>query len=233
MGQSYVLGLDLGQRQDYSALAVLRRENVPQTTYEVCHLERFELGTPYVGVPGRPGIAELVQQLVATPPLPGSILTLDATGVGLACVDVFRSMDIKATPIAVTITGGMKAGQDPNGIDWTVPKADLVAIVRVLLDCDRLKIAASLCLAGTLERELRQFSAKITPAGNETYASWRERDHDDVVLSVALAAWAAQRYPAFGRDSIGRGTRRATAGDPPGESLGRDSHRGPWWDRPT
>ena len=25
--------------------------------------------------------------------------------------------------------------------------------------------------------------------GNETFESWRERDHDDLVLAVALAIW--------------------------------------------
>jgi hypothetical protein len=39
----------------------------------------------------------------------------------------------------------------------------------------------------------------MTAAGNETFESWRERDHDDLVLSVALACWHGQfrgRRPA-------------------------------------
>jgi hypothetical protein len=37
------------------------------------------------------------------------------------------------------------------------------------------------------------FQVKITAAGNETFESWRERDHDDMVLAVVLACWAASR----------------------------------------
>jgi hypothetical protein len=43
-----------------------------------------------------------------------------------------------------------------------------------------------------LVRELGTFSVKITSAANETFESWRERDHDDLVLAVALAAWGAE-----------------------------------------
>ena len=38
-----------------------------------------------------------------------------------------------------------------------------------------------------LGRELLQFRVKVKLAtGNETFESWREREHDDLVLSVAL-----------------------------------------------
>jgi hypothetical protein len=38
---------------------------------------------------------------------------------------------------------------------------------------------------------------KITEELNETFESWRERDHDDLVLAVALAAWAAEALEFF------------------------------------
>ena len=37
------------------------------------------------------------------------------------------------------------------------------------------------------------FKRRITPAGNETMASWREADHDDLVLALALAVWWRER----------------------------------------
>jgi hypothetical protein len=46
-----------------------------------------------------------------------------------------------------------------------------------------------------LVTELRAFKVKITAAANETFESWRERDHDDLVLAVALACWLGQRIP--------------------------------------
>jgi len=44
---------------------------------------------------------------------------------------------------------------------------------------------------GQLARELETFQVKLTEAGNETFESWRERDHDDLVLAVALVCWGA------------------------------------------
>jgi hypothetical protein len=33
---------------------------------------------------------------------------------------------------------------------------------------------------------------KVSAAGNEAFTGWRERDHDDLVLAVALACWLAE-----------------------------------------
>jgi hypothetical protein len=35
-------------------------------------------------------------------------------------------------------------------------------------------------------------SIRITPEGNETMESWRESEHDDLVLALALACWTAE-----------------------------------------
>ena len=42
----------------------------------------------------------------------------------------------------------------------------------------------------------RGYQVKITLAGHEQYAVWREGTHDDLVFAVALACWNAQNmYP--------------------------------------
>jgi hypothetical protein len=41
--------------------------------------------------------------------------------------------------------------------------------------------------AEVLTRELEGFKVKITPAANETFGTWRDGEHDDLVLAVALA----------------------------------------------
>ena len=39
-------------------------------------------------------------------------------------------------------------------------------------------------------RELAQFKVKINiSTGHDSYEAWREGDHDDLVLAVALACW--------------------------------------------
>jgi hypothetical protein len=40
--------------------------------------------------------------------------------------------------------------------------------------------------------ELLAFRAKVTASANETFEAWRERDHDDLVLAVATAAWVGE-----------------------------------------
>jgi hypothetical protein len=48
-------------------------------------------------------------------------------------------------------------------------------------------------LAKTLAEELGKFRVKINMASaTESFEAWRERYHDDLVLAVALAAWAGE-----------------------------------------
>src|SRR3954454_11630051 len=74
-----------------------------------------------------------------------------------------------------------------------VPKRDLVSVLQVLFHSKRLKIAAGVNERDTLLRELANFSAKITQHANDTYEAWREGQHDDLVLALALASWSLER----------------------------------------
>src|SRR5437868_4626163 len=91
----YFLGCDLGQSQDFTALAALERTQAEGTrpgtwTYTVRGLKRFELGSRY------PSIVRDVVELVSTKPLAGCVLGIDQTGVGAAVVDMFREAKPKA-----------------------------------------------------------------------------------------------------------------------------------------
>jgi hypothetical protein len=206
---SYVCGLDLGQVSDPTAFCVLERSpgHDGKQAYAVRYLHRFALGTPYTAP--ETGIAEQVKQLLARPPLPGCLLAADQTGVGRPVMDLFRTMQLPAALIPVSITAGSNVTFDPDDLAWHVPKKDLVGCLQVLLGTGRLTVASELSLAGVLKREMLAFRVKITPAGNETFAAWRDADHDDLVLAVALAAWVAERMPDFGKGSIGTGKRLA------------------------
>ncbi|MDP9310462.1 MAG: hypothetical protein M3R24_06160 [Chloroflexota bacterium] len=181
----FFVGLDLGQAQDYTALSVIeRRPNVLPTHYQVRHLERFQLGTAY------PAIVDRVCTLMRSPQLRGvSRLVVDATGVGRPVVDLLKKAGL--TLEAVTITAGDTAHAEAGM--WRVPKRDLVGVLQVMLQAKRMVIAPSLPEAETLVKELLNFQTKITLAGNDTYGAWREGSHDDLVLSVALATWSAER----------------------------------------
>lgn len=50
----------------------------------------------------------------------------------------------------------------------------------------------SITLSDVLVRELQNFRVKINlETAHDSYAAWREGDHDDLVLAVCLALWAA------------------------------------------
>lgn len=174
----YVLGLDLGQAADYTAVALLERHGEAS---HLRYLHRFDIGTRY------PAIVDAVRGMLTREPLAGqTALIVDATGVGRPVVDLLRQADLD--PIAVTITGG-NAVTNAGG-EWGVPKRDLVGALVALFQGERLLIARGLPLAPVLVQELLNFKVKINlRTAHDTYEAWRESEHDDLVLAAALAAW--------------------------------------------
>ncbi len=167
-----VIGADLGQAQDPTALAVAE---VHTPEIHVRHLERLPLGTPYPKVVER--IADLVDKL------PGADLVVDATGVGRAVLDQMRESGLG--PIPVTITGGRFISFD--GDHWRVPKKALLRPLVAAMDAGRLKVAKSLAEAEALQVELQAFQRRITARGHDAFQGVGE--YDDLVIAVALACW--------------------------------------------
>lgn len=224
----FFVGLDLGQMQDFTAMAVLgldenylealrtqeqdfdrlraMRESpffdevdlrvfkreikdrlvpLPEPVYEVRYLGRLPLHTPY------PEVARHVRRLLYTPPLQDNWeLAVDATGVGAAVTAQLKGEGLYFK--SVVITAGDEEVRD--GDAYKVPKKDLIARPQVLLQEGnrRLKIAPSLLEAATLADELLNYRYKITGAGNHSFGTWREGQHDDLVLALCLAVWAAE-----------------------------------------
>lgn len=200
----YFVGLDIGQAKDPTALAVLERPLVLATDppekrrpgYQLRHLKRFHLGTPYTA------IVDAVVELLRAPPLRcdsdrailGPQLVVDATGCGRPVVDMLADRltgKVTCQMRPVTITGGAVATTGVYGTN--VPKRELAGVLQVLLQARRLQIASSLPDAAVLVRELENFRVKISVSAHETYEAWREGDHDDLVLAVALAAWVGEK----------------------------------------
>jgi hypothetical protein len=217
MGADYFLGLDLGQTRDFTALAVLERSPptdagtaVQQSEYALRHLHRFALGTPYTEIV--PSVAALVR----SGPLAESPVVVDQTGVGRAVVDLLRQS--AGWVIPVTITGGHAVTGAQDG-SFHVPKKELVTALQVVLQARRLQIARGLADAATLVRELQNFQVKLTAAANETFGVWREGQHDDLVLAVALACWWAERHPPAHEGMFGGGGESLFANPPEGVFL--------------
>jgi hypothetical protein len=197
----FYVGLDLGQSNDYTALAVLEKVgHDKELDLHLRHLERYPLRMPY------PQMVERVATLVKSPQLTRTYLDrrygrmmldepdlfVDATGVGRPVVDLFRERGLRYK--AITITGGNQVTRTGGG--WGVPKRDLIGALEVPFHSGRLKVAAGLHLWETLRGELQSFRRKVSlTTGNDTYEHWRESDHDDLVLAAALACWGAERKP--------------------------------------
>ena len=179
---SFLVGLDLGQAADYTALVVIERveQQKAKPHFHVRHIQRFQLGTSY------PVVVERVKSIITQKPLEGKAqLVVDATGVGAPVVDLLRQAGL--SPVAIMITGGDTVSQEP--LVLRVPKRDLVSTLQILLQEGRLKVAESLPEASILVKELLTFQVKITASAHDVYGSWREGARDDVVLAICLAAW--------------------------------------------
>jgi hypothetical protein len=217
-----IVGVDLGQQRDPTAITVIERGYVSagklynahywykgreiyaarepvKLEYHVRHLERPALGTSYVDVVERiivllKSLAELDDELV---------LTVDMTGVGRPVADMLKrrleewleqDRNVYLNTAWITITGGDSVTKAEGG-GIRVPKRDLASAPLVLMQNKQLKIAEGLQLADTLKSELLNFKVKINIAtGHDSYEAWREGDHDDLVLAVAMACWCGERY---------------------------------------
>jgi hypothetical protein len=215
-----IVGVDLGQQRDPTAITVIERGYVPagklynaqywykgreiysarepvKIEYHVRHLERPALGTSYVDVVER--IIELLKSLGDEE----LVLAVDTTGVGRPVADMLKARleewleadrSIRLNTAWITITGGDAVTRVEGG-GLRVPKRDLASAPLVLMQNKQLKIAEGLQRADTLKRELLNFKVKINIAtGHDSYEAWREGDHDDLVLAVAIATWCGERY---------------------------------------
>jgi hypothetical protein len=180
----FFVGLDLGQAADYTAINVQEQKwnfTKKRYEYELRYLDRVR-GMPYTEVVAK--VSKMVQsdKLRAIEP---ARLILDKTGVGAPVADMFKVGPIR--PIEITITSGQRPSIVSGG--YHVPKRDLVFALLSVFQSDRFKIAQGLPLAKPLMNELTNFKIKINTNGHDSYAAWRETEHDDLVLSAAMATW--------------------------------------------
>jgi hypothetical protein len=192
----YYAGLELGMGAHPTALAVLERASLPflrspqdkPPAYSLRHLERYPPGTGY------PAIIESVVSLLRKPPLPGSYLLIDYTGAGRpVCSLVIRGLSgqVDHTWTAVLLTAGVMESNPAAG-EVHVAKTDLVSTVQVMLQTKRLLVSNQLAHASLFVRELENYRPKVAlPKPDQI--QWRDSQHDDLILAVALAAWGGER----------------------------------------
>ena len=215
----YLVGLDLGQANDYTALGILHQKFVESRhrfEYELPYLERVR-GMPY------PLIVDKVEALLKKPELQASeppLLIIDKTGVGAPVCDMFNPkfmqmhdnfqsnmVALNKNVIEITITTGHTPSRVIGG--YHVPKRDLVFALLAIYQSQRIKVAEALPLAEPLKGELTNLKLKINASGHDSYSAWRESEHDDLVLSLALSAWYGEyRYSRRHRRTVDKNDRR-------------------------
>jgi hypothetical protein len=110
-------------------------------------------------------------------------------------MELIRAARWPATLFEITVTAGQDAAQVEGGpLTFRVPKKDLVGVLQALLQTRRLVVAAGLKDAPTLQKQLGNFRVKATAGTDETNVAFREGQHDDLVLAIALACWLGERF---------------------------------------
>ena len=190
----WVVGVDLGQRQDHSAVAALEVRDVVyderdaismdfarERQYRLRGIERVRLDTPY------PDVVRHLRDIVKLPALlEHSTLVMDATGVGAPVVDLMKAERPGCRIVPVMITGGDHEASDGSG--YRVPKR-----LQAVLEQQRLRIATSSRSARDLVTELSAMRTWVSGFGRERFEPDRARIHDDLVMAVALAWWWVRR----------------------------------------
>ena len=197
----FFVGVDLGQKQDFTAIAIVERVELrgewsqmyfawrKEVALRLRYLERVPLETPYTEV------VERVVEVTHSRELLGKCrLAVDATGVGAPVVDLLRRAGPGCTLLPATITSGDMETLS-NGT-YRIPKRDLIIGLQVALELGRIQIAGRVPYAEELRAELAAMEVKVTISGNEQYGAWRAGKHDDLVFALALAYWNVNKaYP--------------------------------------
>jgi hypothetical protein len=208
-----LIGLDVGQAPDPSALAMVQRSGLVPALFGARYLRRWPLGTAYRAV-----VTEAAR-VFKDPALAGMerYFVVDATGVGRPIVEMLD--ELKLDPIAVTITGGFDVtvvrptkGQQPLAVEaYHVPRRDLISTGQVLLQAKRLKIAEGLTEGEQLVQELLSLRRKLTEKG-ETFEPEGTGGHDDLVMALLLACW-------YGEHVLGNVYERRPEDESAGETV--------------
>jgi hypothetical protein len=187
-------GLDLGQRRDHSALAVLQLHWQPlgtcpatfeflfQPSLHVLYLRRFPIGISYEDLYAL--IRERLNTLAPVNPASRACtrkLIIDAAGPGSPIVDrLRRNLGPRLTITPVILTAGKSPSALSNGYAG-VPRRAVISNFQLLIAARSLKCPKSLDGYQTLEAELLEING-----GNA-----QSKAHDDLVIATGLAAWAA------------------------------------------
>lgn len=186
---AWFLGLDLGQRQDFTALAALELKwaitGRDMATWQhqwtpsliIRSLDRYELAQSYATYVD--AVEDSVQAIRSHDATSKIHLALDAAGPGAPIVDDFRNSGIDAGIHPITITGGAHPSHSTHGAN--VPRRALVSRTLLLMERGTLQVQPGLDNWPELREELLRLRARDT----------HSKAHDDLAIALTLAVWQA------------------------------------------
>jgi hypothetical protein len=178
------IGVDLGQRRDPTAIAVVELEYRPvdEDHHLVRALERLPLGMSYPKVAER--IAEVCDNVVAWAGYQSPMLYVDATGVGMPVIDMLRTRQLNAVLRPVYFTHGDRRTEERGEVK--LGKAFLVSRLQALLQSGRLHLPET-SEARRLAKELLDYEIRVDQNANDTYGAFKVGSHDDLVTALGLS----------------------------------------------
>ncbi len=197
------LGLDLGKRQDHTAIVALElrwrygdKDNVTQGIAQhpallLSYSTRLPLDTETTRIPQL--VRDTLQRYSPACGEPPRIdkLLVDATGIGHTIVELIRKNQPKAHVQPVTLTNGHVERQLKDSY-LSLPRPDLINRLKMVFEIGNIQLLDSAPGFVDIERELVQFK----PSGDQ-------QEHDDLVMALAMAVWqAAKDCPALLRAAV-------------------------------
>lgn len=208
----YLSVWDIAKRRDFTAGFTIRRSveivqgneiihspDRVRTYCDIVQIEQFN-NIPYTRV------ADIIENRMGHKDLRHSCdLIVDGTGIGSAVVDLLREKSLKPIPIVFTSGGKVQEVVTPFGQvfknspgqlaplkvvqELRVPKNDLVAAGKLLLEQNRVRVAPGLRWGDEFKKQLAAFKGKVNEKGRTKYEAETEDDHDDMVVCYLMAAW--------------------------------------------
>ena len=194
-----VIGVDIGQVRDFSALVVAELEG---DRFVIRHVERVRLGTAYPQVADRirqvyEGAVEQIAPEVGRHHLlpPGQALEkakesvfirVDMTGVGRGIFDLVRERLGPVNLTGVSLTSGEKCSVGVRAKEGTCSKLYLVSRLQALIATGRIVLPETE-EARALAQELLDFELRVTSDASLTFGAFRTGQHDDLVVALGLA----------------------------------------------
>lgn len=191
--ERYWIGADLGQANDYSAVCVIKDQQLPiydgirvalgARNRTIVYADKFR-GVSYVDV-----VDHLIK-LRNAPPFGGkSELVIDGTSIGRVVSDMLWEQGVDHA--AVQMTGGQEWRRSGRYVNAS--KTLMIENLAVLFAAGELTFAHDLPLRKEIEEDLASFTTQTTAAGNQIITQSRNASgHADLGIGLIVAGFASQ-----------------------------------------